>query len=218
MLQSFWNAALAPRCAICEEDHGFSAEQPLCARCQADLRPALPRNERMAVPEFRALWNYTGSARTLILRAKEHACGPQAWALWHAAVLQAARALRWPADAVLVPAPSSQRRAGGSLAHFLAQRCATFGGVRTLDGLRRTRRGPAQSSLTGTERRSNLDHAIEWRGRSVWPCLPVSRLHLRPIWIVDDVVTTGATLAECARALRAAGMRPGGAWVLASVA
>jgi predicted amidophosphoribosyltransferase len=43
-----------------------------------------------------------------------------------------------------------------------------------------------------------------------------SRLAQRPAVLIDDVTTSGATLAEAARAIRAAGGRPIGAAVIAA--
>ncbi len=38
----------------------------------------------------------------------------------------------------------------------------------------------------------------------------------RPVLLLDDIFTTGSTLAECARALKKAGAESIAAWVLAS--
>jgi predicted amidophosphoribosyltransferase len=52
-----------------------------------------------------------------------------------------------------------------------------------------------QSDLGAAERRANVRGAFEARPEVAG----------RHVVVVDDVLTTGATVAECARALRAAG-------------
>lgn len=52
-----------------------------------------------------------------------------------------------------------------------------------------------QSGLTAAERHANLEHALRCTATTV----------TAPVIVVDDVITTGATLAEAARALRAIG-------------
>jgi predicted amidophosphoribosyltransferase len=54
-----------------------------------------------------------------------------------------------------------------------------------------------QSSLNAKERQSNLDGSLE--------CLRKAELAGTPVIIVDDVITTGATLREAGRALHAGG-------------
>ena len=60
--------------------------------------------------------------------------------------------------------------------------------------LERVRDTPSQTGLDAVARRRNVSGAL--RARHVIP---------PRVWIVDDVITTGATLREAARALRAAG-------------
>lgn len=70
--------------------------------------------------------------------------------------------------------------------------------------LRRIRRTPAQSGLPAAERSRNLRGAFTARP-----------LGARRVTIVDDVMTTGATVRECAKALRKSGAESVSVWVAA---
>lgn len=178
--------------------------------------PARPAAAIDGLQELRALWDYSGTARALIGAAKDHCHGPQARTLWRAAAAQWQPLRPLLADSCFVPAPGSRRRSGGSLPYWLCQRLAAEFRGQEHPLLRRRQRRPPQSTLNGPARRSNL------RG-----CMAVRRLALRRaraplaagrrVWLVDDVATTGATLAECARALREAGITQVSALVLARV-
>jgi ComF family protein len=110
---------------------------------------------------------------------------------------------RYPfaADALLVPVPlhRSRLRARGFnqavlLARVLARRRALELAPRLLARVRPTE---AQAGLPAAARRANLRAAFALR-------VPV-RLPDRPVVLVDDVLTTGATADACARVLLAAG-------------
>jgi len=77
--------------------------------------------------------------------------------------------------------------------------------VRALRHIRRVR---DQSGLDAVARRRNLSGALAVRRRTV------PELTGREVIVVDDIVTTGATTAEAARALEAAGARVIGACCL----
>jgi predicted amidophosphoribosyltransferase len=116
---------------------------------------------------------------------------------------------------VLVPVPSSPAavRARGYDATYAMARRAAQGGAgghpaaaRQL--LRLTRRVQDQAGLGATERRQNLSGSLR-----------ASTTGLKPgsaVVVVDDVVTTGASLCEATRALRAAGIPVLGAATVAA--
>jgi ComF family protein len=82
-------------------------------------------------------------------------------------------------------------------AELLASVVARSAGLPETRMLRRVRAGPHQIGLSYTARHANVRGAFAVR-RGV-------KLHQARLLLVDDVKTTGATIEECARILRAAG-------------
>lgn len=131
----------------------------------------------------------------------------------------------FPATPLLVPVPTHPRRSharGYDHAHLLAGALARTLGLGLLPLLRRI--GPARAQV-GRSRAERLSlgadvfavvspphRAMRVSARSTHR-EPAAE---RPIVLVDDVVTTGATLAAAARALARAGLAPRGALVLAA--
>jgi predicted amidophosphoribosyltransferase len=118
----------------------------------------------------------------------------------------------------LVPVPSARaatRRRGQD--PVLRMTRATAAALRAqgrqaavLSVLRHGRAVADQAGLSRTERAANLAGALTVRE------VLADRLTTRPVILIDDVLTSGATLAEAARAIRAAGGTPYGAAVLAA--
>lgn len=123
-----------------------------------------------------------------------------------APVLGQAMAERWRRAGrggdILVPVPvhpARRRERGFDQAEDLAAAVSATLGLPWVAALERRTRTVAQHSLGRTERAANLGGAFGVR--------PDRRDRIAGRWVVlvDDVSTTGASLSECAGALRAAG-------------
>ncbi|HYC79047.1 MAG TPA: phosphoribosyltransferase family protein [Planctomycetota bacterium] len=195
-LRRFWFPPVCPGCDAPGDD------DLLCGGCSRRVVGAegLPP---LIVPGCDAVLApcvYSGLVRTLLTRLKyagdRHAAAALGALLAPAAVALAARARP---DCV-VPAPTSasrRRRRGFDQAELLAKSAAKVLGAPCLAGvLRRVARRPPQAGLDRSERLANLDGAFASEGAFG-----------RSVLLVDDVVTTGATLGAAAAALRAGGAR-----------
>lgn len=99
--------------------------------------------------------------------------------------------------------PAKSLRRGFNQAELLARALPLGWPVRL--ALVRRRAATTQTRFSREARQHNVAHAFAVR-QSGWWCWSTMRLAGTHVVLVDDVVTTGATLAACARALRAAGV------------
>ena len=114
---------------------------------------------------------------------------------------------------LLLPVPLHPRRArerGFNQASLLARRVGRAWGCPVADGvLARTVPTPSQTELDARARRANVRGAFRLRRPE--------RIVGRHVVLVDDILTTGATLSECARCLREGGAARVGALTVARV-
>lgn len=110
--------------------------------------------------------------------------------------------MRLDGDALVTAVPMHPRRLrrrGFNHAKLLAQVVARELNLEYADVLTRVRNTPQQARLNAAQRRKNVKGAMTVDAR--W----ISSLDGRCVLVIDDVFTTGATAAQCARALRASG-------------
>lgn len=191
-----------------------------CERCSMALPPGIPDGSRCAACRRRApgwsrlvvLGDYTSDAplREWILAFK-HGGRPEL-ARWLApALARRARDAIQPGDQ-LVPVPLHPLRRlerGYDQAARLALELAARTGLEARAALARVRDTPPQGSWGPRSRTSNVDGAFAATRRAR------TRGVGARVWLVDDVVTAGATAAACARVLRALGAREVGVLALA---
>ncbi len=183
-----------PACACCGLPFGFEAQTgALCAACLGHP-PAFDR--------ARAAMLYDDASRSLILGFKHgdrlEATGPlAAWMARAGADLLAG-------DPVLVPVPLHRARLikrRYNQSALLARTLARTAGVDWAPlALKRRRATRSQHGLSATGRRRNVTGAF---------CVAAGQadaLAGRRVVLIDDVMTTGATVEACARVLRRAGV------------
>ena len=208
--QDWRNAAgdllLGARC------HGCDAPAwTLCARCRSGLEQRVPGPTRPdpCPPGFPEAWTggpYDRLAQRLVSAHKERsALGLSAMlgetlALAVLGLLDETGVVGVPVR--LVPVPSARRavRARGFDAGLALARAAAarLPATRAAPLLEPARRVADQSGLGAAERHANLAGAFRTRRGAGSPGAP-------PVVVVDDVVTSGASLTEAVRALREGG-------------
>jgi predicted amidophosphoribosyltransferase len=210
-LRALLDLVLPVACAGCGADG--STWCPTCARdLSGPPRPTSPQPRPAGLPTTWAVAAYTGAVRAAVVAHKEdglRALGrPLGTALAASLTAAAAGADRRPdgAGLLVVPAPSRAAavRARGDdptlrLARVAVSVAPAGSGLVLVPALRLARGTADQAGLGVRARAENLAGAARVRPRLV------SVVDGRPVVVVDDVVTTGATLVEAARALAAAG-------------
>jgi predicted amidophosphoribosyltransferase len=178
------------------------------AWCESCLRASVDVHERWTPRGVRVLAGarYEASVQRAIVSHKEY--GQLSLVAPLARLLVAAMGDQNPA--MIVPVPS-QRRAvrarGQDHGRRLARAVSRISGGALVTPLHWVRRADDQSGLGVERRQTNVR-----RGMAAGSATSTRRL-----WLVDDIVTTGATIDEAVRALSAAGWAIGGVAVVASV-
>lgn len=211
-----------PTCALCRCAIETSAEGLLCETCRAELvagPAACPRcgssglapgpaggcvrckDERFHFDGVVRLGPYAGPLRSAVLRIKKPSQRALAIALGDLlAVSHRPRMATLEPDAV-VPIPMHWSRRmwrGTNSPETIGERLSRHLGIPSAPHLlARCRRTAPQASLSPTKRLANVRGAFRARRH---PDLPGARLLL-----VDDIMTTGATVNEAAKMLRQAG-------------
>lgn len=194
LIEALLGLLFPDRCAGCRRLGGL-----LCVRCTAALTPYPGRFRRPLthLSEVRIAYVFASPIREAIHELKYRRQRRVARALGG---LLAAHLHSWAGSisaVVAVPMHAERlRERGFNQAEALAREAAAIAGVPfCAEGLVRVRATVQQAQLNARERQNNVLGAFAWQGGT-----PPSRVVL-----IDDVLTTGATMDACAASLLAAG-------------
>lgn len=190
-------------CSNCDEAIG-ALEGPLCTRCGGvgpeDGECARCRGRQPAFHAARSVTLYAGPIRNAIQRLK-YAGDLALGEILARRMLDLLASLKWRVDLV-VPVPSSLARRkmrGYNQASLLAMPVALEAGLPYRPAaLRKVKDTPTQVGLTVPERRENVRDAFQAARRLVAG---------KQVLVIDDVMTSGATMDACAQALLDQGAR-----------
>lgn len=183
----------APFCAQCGGPFAQPGDKGLCAGCMHQAPP---------YARARTVWVYNDVSAALVGRLKfqdRTAMLPH----YGAALVRAGSDMLEEVDLVM-PVPLHWRRLMGrrynqsALLAYAMRRYATWLPV-DVRNLRRVRYTVPQTRLRGDERRRNVRGAFAVRSKK--------RVEGKVVLLVDDVMTTGATVLACVQALQDAGAK-----------
>jgi ComF family protein len=187
---------IADACHHCAEPNPLP--EPVCPRCLENP----PRWQRMRVP-----FRYDGLVRDYLIQVKFD----EALALAHSLTQYGGHAFAdlAPRPEALLPVPLHRNRLlarGYNQADEIAKLWSQAFGVKVdRHALRRTRATLNQSGLSAPRRADNVRGAFEYAPKREY----------RHVAVVDDIVTTGSTVAEITRLLHRRGVEYVEVWALA---
>jgi ComF family protein len=191
-----------PKCLLCRKILG-AEELDLCHSCRIDGPECTHFQKKLPfIDSWAAVWYYEEQVRSSILRYKFYGARSQAQGY---ARLLAMRLLEQHPEGfdllTWVPiSPLRKLRRGYDQVELLAQAVGRELGMEPVPLLRKIRNNRPQSKIVGqAHRRANV--------LGVYRVENAALLQEKRILLLDDVITTGATVGECARMLLTAGCR-----------
>ncbi|QOV46982.1 ComF family protein [Streptomyces chromofuscus] len=205
--QDLTDLVLPAECGGCGRPRTVLCPDCRVALCGAAPRPVRPVPELRGLPVVHAAAPYADEVRAVLLAHKERGALPLARPLGVALAGAVRAGLSGVLDGpvLLVPVPSG-RRAVRARGHDPARRIAlaaaaelrrTGTPARVLAVLRQRRPVADQAGLDARQRLENVAGALSVAAGGA------GLLRAGPVVLVDDLMTTGASLAEAARAVRA---------------
>ncbi|MBQ9468837.1 MAG: ComF family protein [Clostridia bacterium] len=194
-------------CPACRSEYE-SAKKRLCAHCKRPYTECRCRPDEYsgAVAEYACLFKYRkdllGGALILSLKRRKDREAAKILALDMAKLLK--RRVLAGENTVVTYLPrgrSAVAETGTDQSYVLAKRTAKYAGMPFMKTLKRRRNtGKEQKELTKAERVSNADASFAFAGDHY-------KVAGKRVILVDDITTTGASCAACARILKENGAR-----------
>lgn len=193
LFESILNLIFPPRCEVCRQD----SQDALCHDCFKEIKFMKPH---LGIYSAAA---YDGTLRAAIKRFKFKKRKRLAQALGFLLVKYVSQipGLEMREMDLIIPVPLHEKRLkerGFNQARVLAETLSHYYGIPVKSSLARIKNTKAQFDLERKERFSNIKGAFKVVDNSV---------NNKRILLFDDIYTTGATIMECSKALKAAGAK-----------
>ncbi len=202
LLAYIWSLLFPPKCVLCGSVLK-DGEQDLCKVCRVEA-PLFPNRKRKLqfLDSFAAVWYYEKNIRRSLLRFKFY--GKRSYAKSYGRLL-AMELLNEHPDGfdilTWVPiSPLRKLRRGYDQVELIAKAVGTELGVEPVPLLKKIRSNPPQARISGeARRRANV--------LGVYALREDAAVQGKKIVLLDDILTTGATMGEAARVLLTAGAK-----------
>ena len=199
MLKRLSELLFPPKCVLCGAVLR-DGEVDLCGQCRLDAPECTVFRRRIPFVESAvAVWYYDDLVRRSLLRYKFHGKRHYAKAYGRLLAMKISQAELEYDLVTWVPVSRRRRRSRGyDQVELLASAVCAELGTEKVCCLRKIRHNPPQSGITGqAQRRANV--------LGVYDAVNPACLAGKRVLLLDDIITTGATLSECARVLLTAG-------------
>lgn len=195
-----WALLFPPKCVLCGRILR-DGETDLCKECRTEA-PLCPNGKRKLqfLDSFAAVWYYEGSIRKSLLRYKFY--GRRSFAVSYGRLLAMELLQAFPDGfdvLTWIPvSPLRRLRRGYDQVELIAKAVGKELGIEPVSTLKKIRSNPPQSGITGeAQRKANV--------LGVYAVRPDVDIRGKTVVLLDDILTTGATMGEAARMLRTAG-------------
>ena len=189
-----------PKCILCgtllKKD-----ETDLCRSCRMEAPVFSKENLNVQfLDSYVAVWYYEEYVRRSLLRYKFY--GARHYADAYGRLLAMKIQEQYPEGFDLITwvpiSPLRKFRRGYDQVELLAKAVAKELGMEALPLLKKVRHNPPQSGINGyAQRKANV--------LGIYRCCNEDKIKGKRILLLDDIITTGATVGECARVLLTAG-------------
>lgn len=202
LLHRIANTLFPPKCVLCGKILEKN-ELDLCADCRIDA-PDCPvkRTKLPFLDSWLAVWHYEDNVRRSLLRYKFHNKRHYAASYGRCLAMKILREREGTFDLITwVPISRWRKlRRGYDQVELLAQAVCAELRMEPVQTLRKIRHNPPQSGIVGqAQRRANV--------LGVYEAVEPENVKNKRVLLLDDIITTGATLGECARVLLTAGAK-----------
>ncbi len=203
MVEWLWNLLFPPKCPGCNgyvEHQGQWCNECLARVCRPHLLPLDREMTELFLGGIWALGLYEGELRNMLRQLKYQQKQVMVPGLHNLVAEGIGRIPTLWENLVAVPVPLNKAKLaqrGFNQSKLIFQKPLADYGIAAEDWLIRTKATKPQYGLSGVQRRKNLHQVFELAGEK--------SLQGKRILLVDDIMTTGATLLECGRVLKKAG-------------